>query len=74
MYCNMEKCAMSNNFVYMDLVFTLVLMITTLLQYKQVIKYSYGFQLAVLGMIFTTILIVINGITYGYFKNKYEDD
>ena len=65
-YC--PKCRIANQFVLIDIIFTLVLAFTTILHYKHMIKYTYGFQLAVLGMIITTILIVISGIRYGYYR------
>lgn len=57
------------NFIALDAIFTVALTITIILQYYKIIKYTYGFQLCVLGMIITTIMIGISAIRYGTFKS-----
>lgn len=73
MYITTEKDGIANQFVYVDLFFTILLMFLTVLQWRGIINSTYGFHVSVLGMIFTTILIVYNGIRYGYHK-RYEND
>lgn len=68
MYC--PKCKISNQFILIDVIFTTILAFLVVLNGDGMVKYVYGFQLSVLGMIITTILIVINGIKYGIFKDE----
>lgn len=56
------------DFVTIDFIFTLGLTITTVLQYYKLITYTYGFQIAVFGMIITTVLIVYNALKHGLFN------
>jgi len=58
-----------DQFVLIDIAFTLILAFTTLFHYKHLIKYTYGFQLSVLGMIIITIMIILTGKRHGLFKN-----
>ncbi len=67
--CESKRGVYCNDFVKVDLIFTLALAATTLLQYYKLIEYTYGFQIAILGMIISTLLIFINGLRYGLFKD-----
>lgn len=69
-FIDKEKLGQSvNTFVLVDAIFTAVLWLAIVLNYKGVLEHTYGFYISILGMIITTILIVIIGVRYGYFKD-----
>lgn len=57
------------NFIWVDIFFTFTLIIATIMQYKNVLEHTYGYQISIICMIIATIMIAISFFRHGLHKD-----
>lgn len=56
-------------FLFIEAIFSISLMIAFVLQYCGMMKHTYGYQISICGIAITTFLIIFNILKHGYLKN-----
>lgn len=57
------------NFIKVDIIFTFTLIIATIMQYKNVLEHTYGYQISIVCMIIATTMIAISFFRHGLHKD-----
>jgi len=65
-----ERSIFDKQFLTINAIFTFGLNVAVIMQGYNIIEHTYGFQVAIVAMIITTIFIITSAARHGYFKQN----